>query len=89
MSEHDNNHKQSQLLSSIDSNLHYIYDAVGQSQDKQWQEPSVFITNMTLEQGHELAKLYGQLGFVYYQYGSTAQLVLCDLPSEAQYFGEV
>ena len=89
MSEQDNDHKQSQLIASIDNTMHHVYDAIGQSQDKQWQESSLFITNMTLEQGHELAKQYGQLGFVCHEVGEMTQLVLSDLPNQAQYFGEV
>lgn len=84
----ENNLKQSALMSSIDTQRHHVYEAVGQSSDKQWQESSLFIINMTQEEGHSLAQQYGQLGFVYHEYGSATQLVLSDLPSETIYFGE-
>lgn len=77
----ENKRAQDQLLSQLVAGGWTVVDAVGQSDDGGWSEPSFFIPGMPRAEAERFGCAYGQVAVLAGRTGAPADLVLCAAPA--------
>ncbi|MBZ4416319.1 DUF3293 domain-containing protein [Myxococcus sp. RHSTA-1-4] len=74
----ENQRAQDRLMSQLVAGGWVVADAIGQSEDGSWSEPSLFVPGLPRAEAERFGRAYGQVAVLVGRAGAPAELLFCE-----------